>query len=361
MATVIAWPFGFQIFDNNGNPASGAKVYSYVAGSSVTTQNTYTTGQGTVPNSNPVIADAYGRVSIFIDNTLAYHFVVTDSTGATTFLDQDNVVQEANIANDANNVRITSDLTNSSDYFLLTNSNSSGSYQPALFNSNIYVNLGTGTIYANAFSGAVTGNATTATTSTNIAGGAAGDLLVQTGSGTTGFLTPGTSGYYLTSQGAGTSPVWTVPPSVVAPTASAYWGYWNAASQTGTNNPVDINYQSEVSGHLGVTPSYGGVHSGLIITVNTTGWYFITATVTYNEVQNQVGNAMIQLFKNGANAGPMAVGVDYNNGSAGYQTLTVSGVIQVNAGSYLSIRFTATGAYRYIIGGSGSFCGFRIA
>ena len=41
----IAWPFGFQIFDNSGNPVSGAKVNAYVAGSSSTLQrqDTYST------------------------------------------------------------------------------------------------------------------------------------------------------------------------------------------------------------------------------------------------------------------------------------------------------------------------------
>jgi len=91
--SVSAWPFGFQIFDNNGNPVSGALVNAYVAGSSVTRQNTYSdSGSSPTANANPVVADGYGRVSIFLDNTLTYHFIVTDPTGATTYLNEDNVV-----------------------------------------------------------------------------------------------------------------------------------------------------------------------------------------------------------------------------------------------------------------------------
>jgi hypothetical protein len=47
----------------------------------------------------------------------------------------------------------------------------------------------------------------TATTSTNLAGGAAGKLPFQTGSGTTSFTAVGTSGQVLTSAGTGT-PTW---------------------------------------------------------------------------------------------------------------------------------------------------------
>lgn len=46
-----------------------------------------------------------------------------------------------------------------------------------------------------------TGNANTATTSTNLAGGLAGQVVYQTGSGTTGFTAAGTAGQLLVSNG----------------------------------------------------------------------------------------------------------------------------------------------------------------
>jgi hypothetical protein len=52
-----------------------------------------------------------------------------------------------------------------------------------------------------------TGNASTATTATNVTGGAAGSLVYQTGSGATSTLALGTSGYVLTSNGT-TAPQW---------------------------------------------------------------------------------------------------------------------------------------------------------
>jgi hypothetical protein len=59
----------------------------------------------------------------------------------------------------------------------------------------------TGTVTATTFNGALSGNATTATTATNIAGGAAGRIPYNTGAGTTAFVAAGTSGQILQSNG----------------------------------------------------------------------------------------------------------------------------------------------------------------
>lgn len=52
---------GWQFFDNNGNPLSGGKLYTYVAGTT-TPQVTYTTSAGNVAHSNPIVLDSAGRV-----------------------------------------------------------------------------------------------------------------------------------------------------------------------------------------------------------------------------------------------------------------------------------------------------------
>jgi hypothetical protein len=52
------------------------------------------------------------------------------------------------------------------------------------------------------------GSATTAATATDVAGGTANQILYQTAPGNTDFLPVGLSGQVLTSQGAGTAPVW---------------------------------------------------------------------------------------------------------------------------------------------------------
>jgi len=70
-----------QFFDNNGNPLTGGKLYSYVAGTT-TPQVTYTSSAGTVAHSNPIILDAGGRVpggEIWLTDGLQYKFVLKNA------------------------------------------------------------------------------------------------------------------------------------------------------------------------------------------------------------------------------------------------------------------------------------------
>jgi hypothetical protein len=50
-----------QFFDNNGNPLSGGKLYTYAAGTT-TPLATYTTSAGDVARTNPIVLDSAGRV-----------------------------------------------------------------------------------------------------------------------------------------------------------------------------------------------------------------------------------------------------------------------------------------------------------
>lgn len=73
---------GAQLFDNNGNPLTGGKLYTYVAGAT-TPATTYTSSTGTTPHTNPIILDAAGRVpggEIWLAYTNLYKFVVKTST-----------------------------------------------------------------------------------------------------------------------------------------------------------------------------------------------------------------------------------------------------------------------------------------
>lgn len=70
-----------QFFDNNGNPLTGGKMYSYVAGTT-TPQATYTSSTGAVAHSNPIILDAGGRVpggEIWLTDGLQYKFVLKNA------------------------------------------------------------------------------------------------------------------------------------------------------------------------------------------------------------------------------------------------------------------------------------------
>jgi len=86
MATVLLSPVGNgqQFFDNNGVPLAGGLIYTYQAGSS-TLLTTYTTVNGTIPNSNPIILDSAGRSpnEIWMQTGYSYKFILQTSTGIT--------------------------------------------------------------------------------------------------------------------------------------------------------------------------------------------------------------------------------------------------------------------------------------
>jgi hypothetical protein len=63
MATLAPQP-KLQFFDSNGDPLSGGRLYTYVAGTT-TPQATYTDETGTVTNTNPVILDSRGEANVW--------------------------------------------------------------------------------------------------------------------------------------------------------------------------------------------------------------------------------------------------------------------------------------------------------
>ena len=86
MASVLLSPVGNgqQFFDNNGVPNAGGLIYTYQAGSS-TLLTTYTTVNGTIANTNPIVLDAYGRTpsEIWMQTGYSYKFVIQTSATVT--------------------------------------------------------------------------------------------------------------------------------------------------------------------------------------------------------------------------------------------------------------------------------------
>ena len=66
-----------RFLDANGNPLSGGKVFSYLAGTNTPTA-TFTDQSGATPNANPVILDANGEANIWI-GAGSYKFILTNS------------------------------------------------------------------------------------------------------------------------------------------------------------------------------------------------------------------------------------------------------------------------------------------
>lgn len=89
----MAQPFPgtvWTITDASGNPVSGAKVYTYAAGT-LTAKAVYTDASLATASSNPVIADTLGRVTFFMGSR-AYRFRVFDASDVEiTALAEDNI------------------------------------------------------------------------------------------------------------------------------------------------------------------------------------------------------------------------------------------------------------------------------
>lgn len=73
---------GGQLFDDNGDPLVGGKIYTYLAGTTTNTPS-YTTSTGNVTHTNPIILDAAGRVpsgEIWLSSGVSYKFAIYTST-----------------------------------------------------------------------------------------------------------------------------------------------------------------------------------------------------------------------------------------------------------------------------------------
>jgi hypothetical protein len=69
------------VLDSNGHPVAGAKIYTYLAGTTTPT-TTWTDATLGTPNSNPIIADSAGRWSAYLQPGAGYKFVIQDASGA---------------------------------------------------------------------------------------------------------------------------------------------------------------------------------------------------------------------------------------------------------------------------------------
>jgi len=97
---------GWQFFDNNGVPLAGGLIYTYAAGTT-TPQATYTSSTGTIAQSNPIVLNSAGRVSVgevWVSEGITYKFVLKDSAGTTigTYDNINSTYVAADLANTTN-------------------------------------------------------------------------------------------------------------------------------------------------------------------------------------------------------------------------------------------------------------------
>lgn len=74
-ASIFTYP-RFQALSNEGNPLAGGQLFTYQAGTLIP-QATYTDSTLTVPNTNPIILDAFGTAAIWLGQN-AYKFNLLD-------------------------------------------------------------------------------------------------------------------------------------------------------------------------------------------------------------------------------------------------------------------------------------------
>lgn len=120
-----------QFFDDNGNPLSGGRLYTYDAGGT-TPKATYSDAAGSVLNANPVVLDAAGRATVFLDGT-TYRFDLK-TAGDVLVRSTDNIqsfgVVQSNIGNTslaimpANSVKANTSATSNTPSDLTINTNS---------------------------------------------------------------------------------------------------------------------------------------------------------------------------------------------------------------------------------------------
>jgi hypothetical protein len=78
------------VLDTTGVAVPGAKIYTYVSGTT-TNATTYTTSALDVANANPIVADSAGRYVAYLASGGNYRFIIKTSAGV-TIDDQDNIL-----------------------------------------------------------------------------------------------------------------------------------------------------------------------------------------------------------------------------------------------------------------------------
>src|SRR5712671_6414757 len=82
MALPVLGTGKFRAWTAAGLPLAGGLLNAYVAGTS-TRQNTYPSAvdaaAGTNPNANPVVLNASGEADVWVNQALAYKFILTDA------------------------------------------------------------------------------------------------------------------------------------------------------------------------------------------------------------------------------------------------------------------------------------------
>ena len=190
----------------------------------------------------------------------------------------------------------------------------------------------TGTMTANSFSGSGAGLTGTAPnlvvgSVANLEGGAAGYLPYQTAVDTTSFIAAGTSGYVLTSSGAGQAPSWQPAASAsgsitIGSTAIALGS--SATTLAGLTSVNSVTFSATtVTASSGMTIN-GNAVGYLGVPQNAQGTYTLVLSDAGKQIFTSTGNASWTIPSNAAVAFPIGTAITFVNQSASACTISIT-------------------------------------
>jgi hypothetical protein len=179
------------------------------------------------------------------------------------------------------------------------------------------------------------GSASTATTSTNLAGGGAGFVPYQTGSGATAFVAAGTAGYYLTSNGT-SAPTWTAAAGGITlsddtTTAATRYPLFASATSGSASTIYTSSTKYQYNPSTGILTATGFSGSGTSLTaLSASNISAGTLAVFYG------GTGLTSTPANGA--------LDIGNGFTRTTLTAGTGISITNASGSITVAATSSGA-----------------
>ena len=162
----------------------------------------------------------------------------------------------------------------------------------------------------------ITGNAASATVATNLQGGSAYALPYQSAAGTTAYLSAGTAGYVLTTNGTGSAPTWTSVGSAAVTTFNA--GTTGFTPSTATSGAITLaGTLNAANGGTGATSLTGYVYG------NGTGTMTASATIPTTALSGTITNSQLANSSITVNGTSIALGGSGTITAATTSTLTI--------------------------------------
>jgi len=300
---VISTPPYLYFSDNDGNPLSGGKIETYLAGTT-TPQTTYTDASGTVANANPVVCDSSGRCVIFLDNSVSYKYVVKDSLGST--------------------IRTIDNITP----FTVSGSIASGSVTNTML-----ANMAANTVKVRAASTTGAPSDLAIAASQLVGRGATGDMAAITlGSGLSmsGTTLSASASAGLTQIATSTpTGVATVTFSSIPQTYRGLYLVWNALSGTSTGTlQIDYDYGSGFAAASNV--NFKQIEGTVITATNGTTALAASIPSTLAAANTSSGNLRILPYQSVGNNGSKQYEVNYTNNTDATKNGHIDGSIYFN-------------------------------